>query len=141
MNSFQAAGDLRKSLGGSLFSRLHHGRRSALWIGNIKETPIVAINTYETKSTLILKVEIPDIDLFKLDLKITPETLLIKGQSTAASVVEGYFRPSGFESLIPLSHPVQPETCWTDIQPDGVEIQLAKELRSQTPKHWIELST
>ena len=62
-------------------------------------------------------------------------------ESNHVSQVEGYFRPSGFESLIPLPHAVQPETCSTHIQPDGVEILLAKQLRSPQSKLSIELPT
>ncbi|MCU0547403.1 MAG: Hsp20/alpha crystallin family protein [Oscillatoriaceae cyanobacterium Prado104] len=141
MKTFQPSHDLREYLEGSFLNWLDRRPRSILWIGNTEDSPISTIKTYETKATLILKIKISDIHLVKLDLQITPETLLIKGQQTAASVVEGYFRPSGFESLIPLPHPVEPETCWVQIQPDGVEIQLAKKLKNQPPQHWIELST
>ena len=89
----------------------------------------------------MLKVDISDIDLVKLDLQITPETVLIQGQPTPATLVEGYFRPSEFQSPSPWSHPVQPETCWAQNQPDGVKIQLPKQLRTQQSKLWIELVT
>lgn len=141
MNTFQPSQDLGQDLKGSFFSLLNRGRRSVLWIGNTEDSPIATIKTYETKAILILKVKIPDIHLVKLELQITPETVLIKGQPTAASVVEGYFRPSGFESLVPLPHPVQPETCWVQIQPDCLEIQFAKQLGTQQYKHSMKLST
>jgi HSP20 family molecular chaperone IbpA len=141
MKTVQPSQDLRDYLDGSFLNWLDRGRRSILWMGNAEDSPIAAVKTYETKATLILKIKIPDIHLVKLDLQITPETVLIKGQPTAANVVEGYFRPSEFESLIPLPHPVEPETCWAKIQPDVVEIQLAKKLKNQQPQHWIELST
>lgn len=51
MNAFQASQDLRQYLDGSFFSWLNRGRRSALWIGNVEETPIATIKTYETQAT------------------------------------------------------------------------------------------
>ena len=41
--------------------------------------------------TLILKVHISDIHLVKLNLQITPETVLIQGQPSEAAGVGGYF--------------------------------------------------
>lgn len=89
----------------------------------------------------MVKVRIFGIHLVKLALKITPETLLIQGKPTEARAVEGYFRPSRFESLIALPHPVEPETCRTQLQPDGVKIKLAKQLRTPPSKIWMELAT
>jgi len=91
--------------------------------------------------TLILKVYISDIHLVKLNLQITPETVLIQGQPTEAAGVEGYFLPSGFQSLIPLPHRVHPETYETEIHQDGLTIQLAKDLRVQPFQVRIQVST
>jgi hypothetical protein len=91
--------------------------------------------------TLILKVHISDIHLIKLNLQITPETVLIQGQPTEAAGVEGYFLPSGFQSFIPLSHRVHPEIYETEIHSDGLTIQLAKELRVPPSQVRIPLST
>ncbi|MCZ0903768.1 hypothetical protein ON021_28125, partial [Microcoleus sp. HI-ES] len=90
---------------------------------------IAGIKIQEKDLTLILKVHISDIDLVKLNLQITPETVLIQGQPTEVAVVEGYFLPSRFQSLIPLPHRVHPEFYVTEIHQDSLTIQLAKELR------------
>jgi HSP20 family molecular chaperone IbpA len=95
----------------------------------------------EKDVTLILKVHISDIHLVKLNLQITPETVLIQGQPTEAAGVEGYFLPSGFQSLIPLPHRVHPEIYETEIHQDGLTIQLAKKLRVQPSQVRIPLST
>lgn len=117
-------------------------RESTLWIGNTEERPIAAITIHETETKFVLKVGISDIHLVKnLILQITPETVLIQGQPTDAMVVEGYFRPHGFESLIPLPHPVQPETCLAQIEPDVLTIQIAKDLRVEPSPVWIQLPT
>ncbi|MGL4377675.1 MAG: Hsp20/alpha crystallin family protein [Microcoleaceae cyanobacterium] len=117
-------------------------RESTLWIGNTQETPITAITIHEMETKFVLKVGIYDIHLLKnLSLQITPETVLIQGEPTEQMVVEGYFRPSGFESLIPLPQPVQPETCLAHIEPDVLTIQLVKELRVEPSPVWIQLPT
>jgi HSP20 family molecular chaperone IbpA len=117
-------------------------RESTLWICHTEETPIAAITIHEMETKFVLKVGISDIHLLKnLSLQITPETILIQGQPTDAMVVEGYFRPHGFESLIPLPHPVQPETCLAQIEPDFLTIQIAKELIVEPSPVWIQLPT
>lgn len=141
MNTFQTLNDVNQGFEGLLPNSLNACQRSTLWIGNTQESPIATITIHETEANFILKVPILDIHLVKLELKVTPETILIQGQPTEAAGVEGYFLPSGFESLIPLPHPVQPETCSTEILSDGLTIKLAKQLRIQQSKVWIQLST
>ncbi|HLO48222.1 MAG TPA: Hsp20/alpha crystallin family protein [Kamptonema sp.] len=140
MNAFQALNDVSQNIQPSVSSSLNHCQQSTLWIGQTEESPIEAITVNETKAKLIIKVHILDIHLFKLDLQITPETILIQGQPNEAAGVEGYFRPSGFESLIPLPHPIQTETCSAEIEADGITIQLAKQLRFKESKVQIQLT-
>jgi len=141
MNAFQALNDVNQDLAGS-FSGLPTGcQQSTLWIAHTEETPIAGIKIQEKDVTLILKVDISDLHLVKLNLPITPETVLIQGQPTEAAKVEGYFLPSGFQSLIPLPHRVHPETYETEIHQDGLTIQLAKDLRIQPFQVRIQVST
>lgn len=141
MNGFQALNDGNQDLAGS-FSGLPTGcQQSTLWIAHTEETPIADIKIQEKDILLILKVQISDIHLLKLTLQITPETVLIQGQPTEAAGVEGYFLPSGFQSLIPLPHRVHPEIYATEIHSDGLKIQLAKELSVPPSKVRIPLST
>ncbi|MEG4967135.1 hypothetical protein QUB11_10805 [Microcoleus sp. B6-A1] len=109
-------------------------------MAHTEETPIAGIKIQEKKLTLILKVHIPDIHLVKLNLQITPETVLIQGQHTEAVGVEGYLLPSRFQSLLPLPHRVHPEIYGTEIHSDGLTIQLAKELSIPPSKVRIQLS-
>ncbi|MEG4218249.1 hypothetical protein QUA27_23705 [Microcoleus sp. Pol14C6] len=140
MNAFQALNDINQDLAGS-FSGLPAGcQQSTLWIAHTEETPIAGINIQEKDITLILKVHISDIHLVKLNLQITPETVLIQGQPTEAAGVEGYFLPNRFQSLIPLPHRVHPEIYGTEIHSDGLTIQLAKELRFPPSQVRIPLS-
>ena len=141
MNSFQALNDVNQDLAGS-FSGLPTGcQQSTLWIAHTEETPIADIKIQEKDMTLILKVHISDIHLIKLNLQITPETVLIQGQPTEAAGIEGYFFPSGFQSLIPLPHRVHPEFYVTEIHQDSLTIQLAKDLRVPPSQVRIPLST
>ncbi len=140
MNAFQALNGVNQDLAGS-FSGLPAGyQQSTLWIAHTEETPIADIKIQEKDVILILKVDISDIHLVKLSLQITPETVLIQGQPTEAAGVEGYFLPSGFQSLIPLPHRVYPEIYETEIHSDGLTIQLAKELRVAPSQVRIQLS-
>ncbi len=141
MNAFQEWNHVNQHQQDQFSSWLNRTQQSTLWIGHTEETPIASITIHEMETTLMLKVDISDIHLVKLKFQICSETLLIQAQPTAVSQVEGYFSPNGFESLIPLPHAVQPETCSTQIQPDGVEILFAKQLRTPQSKVWIELPT
>jgi HSP20 family molecular chaperone IbpA len=133
MNAFHGWNDVSQSLENSFSSSLDTCQQSTL--------PIAAIKIHDLGAKFVLKVRIYDIHFLKLNLKITPETVLIQGQPTEAMVVEGYFRPRGFESLILLPHPVQPETGKAQILPDGLTIELAKELKVQPSKVLIQLPT
>ena len=85
MNAFQALNDGNQDLAGS-FSGLPTGcQQSTLWIAHTEETPIAGIKIQEKDVTLILKVDISDLNLVKLNLQITPETVLIQGQPTEAA--------------------------------------------------------
>ena len=141
MNAFQALNDVNQDLAGS-FSGLPTGcQQSTLWIAYTEETPIAGIKIQQKDVTLILKVHISDIHLVKLNLQITPETVLIPAQPTEAAGVESYFLPSGFQSLIPLPHRIHPETYETEIHSDGLTIQVAKELRVQPFQVRLQVST
>ncbi|MEG3926253.1 MULTISPECIES: hypothetical protein [unclassified Microcoleus] len=129
MNAFQDFNDVNQDLAGSFSGWPTGCQQSTLWIARTEETPIAAIKIQEKDVTLILKVHISDIHLVKLNLQITPETVLIQGQPTEAAGVESYFLPNGFQSLIPLPHRVHPEIYGAEIHSDGLTIQLAKELR------------
>ena len=140
MNAFQAFKDVNQDLAGSFSGWPTGCQQSTLGIAQTEETPIAGITIQEKDMTLILKVHISDIHLVKLNLQITPETVLIQGKPTEAAGVEGYFLPSGFQSLIPLPHRVHPEIYGTEIHSDGLTIQLAKELRVEQSEVRIQLS-
>ncbi|MEP6517644.1 Hsp20/alpha crystallin family protein [Microcoleus vaginatus] len=126
MNAFQALNDVNQDLAGS-FSGLPTGcQQSTPWIAHTEETPITGIKILEKDVTLILEVHISDLHLVKLNLQITPETVLIQGQPTKVAGVKGYFLPSGFQTLIPLPHRVDPDIYVAKIHQDGLTIRLLK---------------
>src|SRR6476469_4263231 len=126
MNAFQALNDVNQDLAGSFSGWPAGCQQSTLVIAQTEETPIAGIEIQEKDVTLILKVHISDIHLVKLNLQITPETVLIQGQPTKVAGVEGYFLPSGFQRLIPLPHRVHPEIYVAKIHQDGLRIRLLK---------------
>ncbi|WP_293133728.1 hypothetical protein [Microcoleus sp. bin38.metabat.b11b12b14.051] len=104
MKGFQESHDVSEYLESSSSRLLNGGQQSTLWAIQQKP-PIAAITIHEMEETLMLKVDISDIDLVKLDLQITPETILIQGKPTAATLVEDFFRPSGLK--VSSSCPIQ----------------------------------
>ncbi|MEG4106967.1 hypothetical protein [Microcoleus sp. S13_C5] len=141
MNAFQALNDVNQDLAGSFSGLPTCCQQSTLWIAHTEETPITGIKIQEKDVTLILKVHLSDLHLVKLNLQITPETVLIQGQPTEVAGVKGYLLPSGFQTLIPLPHRVHPEIYGTEIHQDCLTIQLAKELRVPPSEVRIQLST
>lgn len=139
MKGFQLVSNINEYIQGSSPSLLNSCGQLTFWMGHIQEDPILSITINETETDFVLKVCISDIHLVKLDVQITPETILIQGQPTEAAGVEGYFRPKDFNSLIPLPHPIQPEISLAEMQPDGLILQLAKQLGNQQPKVRIQL--
>lgn len=139
MNALQALNDVIEYLETSYYNLLNGSQQSTLWVSYTEETPIKGIRIEDLGTNFILKIQISDIRLFKLNLQITPETFLIQGQPTPSAIVEGYFCPNGFESLIPLPYPIFPEPCWTQLRDDGLIIQLAKQLRIPQSKVEIKL--
>ncbi|MGE5655044.1 MAG: hypothetical protein ACM37W_00220 [Actinomycetota bacterium] len=139
MNTFQPLNDTNQGLESLGSGSILQGPQRTLWIGNTEETPITAVIIRETKTKLVLKVRILDLYLLNLEVQVTPETVLIQGQPTESTGVEGFFVPSGFASLIPLPHLVQPQSCSTVLQPDGLVIQLAKHTEAQQLRLRFEL--
>lgn len=139
MQDYQTFIDMGDYLYRSSSSLLHGSLQSTLWISSSGETSISSIIINETEVDLILRIDVSDLHLFKLDLTISPETVLIQGQPIEATIVEGYFCPNGFESLIPLPHVVKPETYWAEIKENTVILQITKELNILRSEVQIQL--
>ena len=139
MDAIKISNSVSQSFNDLWFNSINDCQQSTLWICNTEEVPTTAITIHEMETKLVLKIHIYDIHLFNLSLEITPETILLKGEPTKEAGVEGYFRPNGFKSLIPLPHPVKPEQYWTELQMNGLKIQLVKQLNFGQSKIQIQV--
>lgn len=111
---------------------------STLWVGSTESTPLICVSTHETAAELSLNLQIAEINQLELCVQVSQEILRIQGRWKAEAGVPEFFHPSDFESVIPLPHPVYPETLWVMQQPDGFLIQLAKQL--QVPRFEVYLN-
>ncbi|HBE17115.1 MAG TPA: hypothetical protein DEG17_16855 [Cyanobacteria bacterium UBA11149] len=102
---------------------LNNFQQSTLWISNTTEMPIWEITLQETKTEVILKVYISQVQLNTIDIKIGQETVLIQGQWQAD---EGYFDSSRFQSLIPLPYCINPQTTQAEIEPGILIVRFQK---------------
>jgi HSP20 family molecular chaperone IbpA len=106
-------------------------RSSSYWLSSADENPIAAITTRQTSVDILFKLDIPEIDQILLEVKVTSEMITIRGTWKPSAGVEGFFHPTGFESLIPLSTAVRPETVLAEVQPQGLSILLSKQVEPQ----------
>ncbi|MBD2464773.1 hypothetical protein H6G89_27610 [Oscillatoria sp. FACHB-1407] len=129
MVSFQSLDDASHYFDGSFSCSFNSCQQSTLWIGNSEGQPISAITATETKTSLILDIQISDIDAILMNVKATLETICIRGKWKEPYI--DFIHLGQFESLIPLSHSVHPNSLWISKQKDGLLIQLIKQLDTQ----------
>jgi HSP20 family molecular chaperone IbpA len=134
MNNFTLLNSVSQILQNSLVSILKDCHQSALWIGNIGETPVTAMAIYETKKEVLLRIKINQVEMSTLDIQISPETVLIKGYWSISENVQGYFRPSQFQSLIPLPYCINPETAIAELEPNILQIRFPLPEKVQSSK-------
>jgi HSP20 family molecular chaperone IbpA len=104
---------------------------SGYWLSNADEAPIVAVTLQQTPVDILFTVDIPEIDQLLLDVQVTPGAITILGTWKPSAGVEGFFHPSDFECLIPLSIAVRPETIRVEVQPQGLSILLCTQIEPQ----------
>lgn len=127
--SFQSLDDASHYFDGSFSCSFNGCQQSTLWIGNSEGQPISAITATETKTSLILDIQIPDVNAILISIKATQETIRIRGKGKDS--YKNLLASDQFESLIPLSHSVHPNSLWISKQRDGLLIQLIKQLDTQ----------
>ena len=127
MNSFPIFLNLLKTLSqfyqDSVTNCLKHFQQSTLWIGNTAEMPVLEITLQETKTEVILKVYLCQVQLNTIDIKIAQETVLIQGQWEAD---KGSLDSSQFQSLIPIPYFINPDTTQAEIEPGILTIRFQK---------------
>lgn len=122
----------------SLTSLLENCQQSTLWVGNSLDLSIANVSITETPAQVILKVMLTDVQITTLDMEISPETVLIQGQWAAAAEIQGYFRPTHFQSLIPLPCLIDPETAHATLEEPVLTLQFFKQDPSQQSKVRVE---
>lgn len=142
MNSFQTFFQVLNALNqlcqNSVASLLKDCQQSTLWTSNTAEMPISEITLHETKTEVILRAYLSEVQLTTLNVKISQETVLIEGQWNE-SAVEGYFYPSRFQSLIPLPYSVNPQTIQAEIKPTVLTIRFPKSAKIKPSRVQVEL--
>lgn len=139
MSAVQVLNDLSQLFQHSFASLLKECQQSTLWIGNTGETAIAAITIQETQTEAVLKAHIPEVQTATLDVQVSQETVLIQGQWSKSREVEGFFRPSRFQSLIPLPYSVHPETVRAELEQDVLTIRFPKQGEIQPSRVRVEL--
>ncbi len=142
MNSFQTffqiLNDFSQLCQDSVVTLLKDCHESTLWISNTAEMPIWEITLHDTKTEVILKAYLSEVQLNTIDVKISQETILIEGEWDELSV-EGYFRPRRFQSLIPLPYSVNPQTIQAEIQPGILTIRFPRSAKIKPSRVEVKL--
>lgn len=102
-------------------------QQSTFWIGHTGEEAISALAIRETANEVFIEVRIPDIDRQTLEIEFTQETVLFRGKWAEKNGVEGYFHPGRFQSIVPLPHPVFPETVVAEFKDDILKVRFRKQ--------------
>jgi HSP20 family molecular chaperone IbpA len=107
---------------------------STLWVCD-RETPqSFSINLQETGTLLILQIQFHH-SRGSLDLEITPETVLVKGDRLNPLDPQNHseleFPLSRFQSLIPLPSSIQPQTAIAELSGTILTLTLMKSYETQ----------
>jgi HSP20 family protein len=142
MNSFQIFSQILNTLNqlyqDSVTSLLKDCQQSTLWISNTAEMPISEVTLHETKTEVILRAYLSEVQLNTVNVKIAHETVLLEGEWDKSSV-EGYFYPSRFQSLIPLPYSVNPQTIQAEIKPGVLTVRFPKSAKIKPSRVEIQL--
>ena len=139
MNTLAVLNTFTQIMQNSLVSILKDCFQSTIWIGNSGETPVTTMTIYETQTEVILQIGIYNIDISTLDVQISPETLLIQGYWSELENVEGYFRPSQFQTLIPLPYYINPQSVLAELEANLLQIRLPKPEKNSASKVKLKL--
>jgi HSP20 family molecular chaperone IbpA len=141
MSAFHVLNELSQLFQDSIATLLKDAQQSTLWVGSTAETEtaITELTIHESQTEVVLRAYIPNVQMATLDVQIGQETVLIQGQGTESAEVEGYFRPSRFQSLIPLPYCVHPETVQAFLEQDVLTIRFPKQGEIQPSRVRVEL--
>lgn len=143
MSAFQVLNELSQLFQDSFATLLKGCHQSTLWVGSTAETEtaIAELTIHESQTEVVLRAYLPDVQMATLDVQIAQETVLIQGQWSQSAEVEGYFRPSRFQSLIPLPYCVHPETVRAFLEQNVLTIRFPKQGKIQPSRVRVELTS
>lgn len=111
-------------------NRLESSCSSILWVCDRGTTGGYAIQLAETDTEIILSAKLPDVKAESLEVRVTQEVILLKGEPLAPiemqNDVDKGFSPSHFQSLIPLPSLIQPRTAIANWKENILTLTLQK---------------
>ena len=121
-----------------LFQAFHDLKRntceSTLWVCDSGIPQPFDLDLQETRTLLILKIQFHH-SRGSLDLQITPETILVKGDRLppieTQNSSEPEFPASRFQSLIPLPSSIQPRTAIAELNGTTLMLTMMKSYEKQ----------
>ena len=122
----------------SLFQLFHDLKKniyeSTLWVCERGISQPSSVDLQETGTLLILKIQLHH-SKGNLELQITPETVLVKGERLtsieAQNDSERESSASRFQSLIPLPSSIQPQTAIAELSGTTLTLTMMKSYEAQ----------
>lgn len=107
---------------------------SRIWVADRGVTWIPSITIQETRTEIILEARMLNVRMDSLDIQVTPEKVVIRGEQQAPITRQSYydfeFCPGWFESAIPLPEPIKPEETIAEFKHDFL-ILIFKKTKQQ----------
>ena len=105
---------------------------STLWVCDRGISQPFSLDLQETGTLLILKIQFHH-SCGNLDLQITPETVLVKGERLDPLEYQNYSESEfpRFQSLIPLPSSIQPQTAIADLNGTTLTLTMMKSSEPQ----------
>ncbi len=107
---------------------------STLWVCDRGISQPFSLDLQETATLLVLKIEFHH-PRGSLDLQITPETVLVRGERLdpleGQNYSESEFSAASFQSLIPLPSSIQPQTAIAELSGTTLTLTMMKSYEPQ----------
>ncbi|HEY9629545.1 MAG TPA: Hsp20/alpha crystallin family protein [Coleofasciculaceae cyanobacterium] len=117
-----------------LFRSFHDLKQNAyestLWVCDSGASQPFTLDLQETGTLLILKIQFHHSEN-SLDLRITPETVLVRGNRLDPLDQQDLSPASRFQSLIPLPISIQPQTAIAELSDNTLMLTLMKSHKTQ----------
>lgn len=123
--SSQILGILHQQIQQLLKELLRNSNESTVWVGSMGSTHVSDLEIEETNTDIILNARIPGIQAESLEVEVTQETVVIRGEREQAEV-EGYFGAGRFQNIIPFPSPTHPEAVRAELKGDILTLMLPK---------------